>query len=162
MVNFQYGVLVVIIKLESKLYHNTLILWREKMRKAILKLILTSSPILLSGCVSFPEYRPIQLTNEAKSITTTDATPYGCKSLGDIEGEDMLSSQEMAYQVTFEMLRKSAFNDLRNNAVHIVGANKLGVLKINSSRKSCFTKDCQPVLPKSYWFSASVFSCGDK
>ena len=54
-------------------------------------------------------------------------TPYNCRVLGEVEGSDNANGYDGA---TYESMRKSAYNDLKNEAVEVVGFLNAGVNKI--------------------------------
>lgn len=125
---------------------------------------------LLAGCAT-QQFIPKSLNENAKGISTVKTTPYGCKVLGEIEGKDDIPPSVGAMLVgnTLSLMREGAMNDLRNNAVDVVGnAKKRTVLKIVSEIAYCSTgvncpdetKDQHPI--HSYLVKAEIFECGDK
>lgn len=143
------------------------------MKKTLLNfgsLVITS--LVLSGCVTQQEFFPKKLNGNARGIATVKSTPYGCKALGEVEGKDSSAIQsEMVVVVgnTLSAVREGAMNDLRNNAVEVVGnSSKRTVLKIVYERAFCTTNAvCQNQRNTSqsihsYLVKAEIFECGDK
>lgn len=133
--------------------------------------------VLLAGCAT-KDFVPKQLNENAKGISTVRTTPYGCKVLGEIEGKDDIPPSDGVPPIaggarlvgnSLSVMRDGAMNDLRNNAVDVVGnSKKRTVLKIVSEVAFCSagvackdqTIDSQYV--NSYLVKAEIFECGDK
>lgn len=127
--------------------------------------------MMLAGCAT-QQYFPKTLDEKAKGIATVRTTPYGCKVLGEIEGKDNSPAQPAMTLIignTLSALRDGAMNDLRNNAVEVVGnSSKRTVLKIVSEVAYCAagvdcpnqTMESQSI--HSYLVKAEIFECGDK
>lgn len=127
--------------------------------------------MMLAGCAT-QQYFPKTLDEKAKGIATVRTTPYGCKVLGEIEGKDNSPAQPAMTVIignTLSALRDGAMNDLRNNAVEVVGnSSKRTVLKIVSEVAYCAegvdcsnqTMESQSI--HSYLVKAEIFECGDK
>ncbi len=120
-----------------------------------------------------PPYTLKALESQGRGITIAHSTPYNCKILGEVEGKDSIAGRQ---PTTFEKLRESAMNDLKNNAGTAVGNNKRIMLRINKEAKICqgFVKsamiedECSNFPQKSYTFPeayrihADIFECGEK
>lgn len=140
------------------------------MNKTLLKLSsLIATSLMLVGCATV-QYFPKALNENAKGIATVRTTPYGCKVLGEIEGKDNSPTQQgVIVGNTLSALREGAMNDLRNNAVDVIGnSNKRSVLKIVSETAYCQAGvDCPNQTMESqhihsYLVKAEIFECGDK
>ncbi|HGO5823110.1 TPA: hypothetical protein ACK3JW_000771 [Mannheimia haemolytica] len=128
--------------------------------------------MVLAGCAT-QQYFPKTLDDKAKGISTVRTTPYGCKVLGEIEGKDNIPpTPPMVLGNTLSSLsslREGAMNDLRNNAIDVVGnSKKRTVLKIVSEVAFCSAGvDCPNQAMESqhihsYLVKAEIFECGDK
>lgn len=143
------------------------------MKKTLLKLSsLTVTSLMLVGCAT-QQYFPKTLDEKAKGIATVRTTPYGCKVLGEIEGKDQSPTKKPAMTMivgnSLSALREGAMNDLRNNAIDVIGnASKRTVLKIVSETAYCQAGvDCPNQTMgsqhiHSYLVKAEIFECGDK
>lgn len=142
------------------------------MKKQFLNLItVLGLSALLVGCAT-QNFIPKSLNENAKGISTVRTTPYGCKVLGEIEGKDdmpMTQPGTMIIGNNLSTMREGAMNDLRNNAVDVVGnSKKRTVLKIVSeiafcSRGvSCPNQESEDQVIHSYLVKAEIFECGDK
>lgn len=142
------------------------------MKKTLLKLSsLIATSLMLASCATI-EYFPKTLDEKAKGIATVKTTPYGCKVLGEIEGKDESPIQPAMTMIvgnSLSALREGAMNDLRNNAVDVIGnSSKRSVLKIVSETAYCQagvdcpnqTMESQSI--HSYLVKAEIFECGDK
>lgn len=137
------------------------------MKKYVVNTVLfLSLASMLSGCVSSP-FIPKALNDNAKGITTSKSTPYGCKFLGEVEGAD--GYNRSTYYPLVPEARLGALNDLRNNAKDVVGQNNKRItLRIIEEKPVCvFGDSCldkkniySPV--SSYTVVAQIFECGDK
>lgn len=138
------------------------------MKKLLLSSVMVTGVVtMLTGCVVTQPFKPKELNENAKGITTVRSTPYGCKVLGEVEGmdEDLPHSNAP----TLEEARKGALNDLRNNAAEVVGKTKRVTLRIMEEKAVCFTPsgNCDPditdaTMVKSFRVAAQVFECGEK
>lgn len=141
------------------------------MKKQFLYLgILLGFSTVLTGCATKP-FVPKPLNENAKGISTVRTTPYGCKVLGEIEGKDEKQSitGEIVIGGTLLSMRESAMNDLRNNAVEVVGnSKKRTVLRIVdqiafcAQGYKCLNQDLERQDIHSYWVKGEIFECGDK
>lgn len=119
---------------------------------------------LLSGCVA-PQFEPKPLLANSKGIATVRSTPYNCKVLGEAEGNDEANGR---MNPTIDRLRQGAINDLKNEAVEIVGLHKRVVLYIVSETPLCYYGNELDRCPRgsqfaaSYRIKAQIFDCGDK
>lgn len=113
----------------------------------------------------------LALDSGARGITVAKNTPYNCKILGESEGKD---DAEGKSPPSPQKLREGAVNDLRNEAVHVVGEGKRAMLAITRERVICATRkggtyNCthQEKIPAgnypiSHKITAQVFDCGEK
>lgn len=129
---------------------------------------LLSTAFILAGCVAPQAYEPKALNEDAQGIATTRSSPYGCKFLGEYEGKDDVSNQHV-FGASLSLMRESATNDLRNNAVKVVAnSKKRTVLKIAKETIMCsrFQKcpeNYNEALPiTSYHVIGEIFECADK
>ncbi|HDR1866487.1 hypothetical protein RHO08_09245 [Pasteurella multocida] len=135
--------------------------------------IMTSMSLLamtsiLSGCAIPSPFTPKALNENAKGITTSRSTPYGCKSLGEIEGIDGYKPDTITPMLS--EARTGALNDLRNNAVEAVGEGKRITLRIIEEKPECISgiddcrkgKDNNRTMVYSYRIVAQIFECGNK
>ena len=120
---------------------------------------------LLGGCGA-PMFSPKPLDVSARGITEVRDTPYNCKVLGEAEGSDDATGYAAA---TLEQVRKGAPNDLRNEAVAVVGAGKRITLYILDEWALCYGErgrlvGCpqNAVYVNSYRVRAQIFDCGEK
>lgn len=127
----------------------------------ISNLTLVCAVALLSGCGA-PMFSPKPLDVSARGITEVRDTPYNCKVLGEAEGSDDATGYAAA---TLERVRKGALNDLRNEAVAVVGA----TLYILDEWALCYGERGRPVgcpqnavYVNSYRVRAQIFDCGEK
>jgi len=135
------------------------------MMKVLNLALLCAAAGLLSGCVA-PQFEPKPLLVNSKGIATVRSTPYNCKVLGEAEGNDEANGR---MNPTIDRLRQGAINDLKNEAVEIVGLHKRVVLYIIKEEALCYwlfegIKAC-PVGSSSalgYRVRAQIFDCGDK
>ena len=131
----------------------------------ISNLTLVCAVALLGGCGS-PMFSPKPLDVSARGITEVRDTPYNCKVLGEAEGSDDATGYAAA---TLEQVRKGALNDLRNEAVAVVGAGKRITLYILDEWALCYGERGRPVgcpqnavYVNSYRVRAQIFDCGEK
>lgn len=131
----------------------------------ISNLTLVCAVALLGGCGA-PMFSPKPLDASARGITEVRDTPYNCKVLGEAEGSDNATG---CAAVTLEQVRKGALNDLRNEAVAVVGAGKRITLYILSEWALCYGERGRParcpqnaVYVNSYRVRAQIFDCGEK
>lgn len=125
----------------------------------------------LTGCAT-QMFVPKTLNEEARGISTVTSTPYGCRVLGEIEGKDSRPIQRQMTMIvgdTLSAMREGAMNDLRNNAVEVIGnSQKRTVLKIVAQQaichnaQSCANQELEHQPIESYIVKAEVFECGDK
>lgn len=101
-----------------------------------------------------------------RGITEVRDTPYNCKVLGEVEGSDDATGYAAA---TLGQVRKGALNDLRNEAVAVVGAGKRITLYILNEWALCYGErgrlvGCpqNAVYVNSYRVRAQIFDCGEK
>ena len=120
---------------------------------------------LFSGCVA-PQFTPKPLLPDSKGIAMVNSTPYNCKVLGEAEGSDEANGR---MNPTIEGLRQGAINDLKNEAVEIVGLHKRVVLYIIKEEALCYwlfegIKACPAGSSSAlgYRVRAQIFDCGDK
>lgn len=144
------------------------------MKKTILNLsVLVGLSVLLTGCAT-QRFVPKQLNDNARGIATTRTTPYGCVVLGDVEGRDSIPARRgigLVVGNTQSAVREGAMNDLRNNAVDVVGNTKnRTVLSITYEKAYCIAgTECPKEQLKnenmqidSYLVKGAVFECGSK
>lgn len=141
------------------------------MKKRFLYLgILLGLSTVLTGCAT-KTFVPKALNENAKGISTVRSTPYGCKVLGEIEGKDEKKSiaGEIIIGGTLFSMREGAMNDLRNNAVEVVGnSKKRTVLKVISEVAFCAqgykcpNQEIEIQNIDSYLVKGEIFECGDK
>lgn len=131
----------------------------------ISNLTLVCAVALLGGCGS-PMFSPKPLDVSARGITEVRDTPYNCKVLGEAEGSDDATGYAAA---TLERVRKGALNDLRNEAVAVVGAGKRITFYILDGWALCYGErgrlvGCpqNAVYVNSYRVRAQIFDCGEK
>ena len=131
----------------------------------ISNLTLVCAGALLGGCGS-PMFSPKPLDVSARGITEVRDTPYNCKVLGEAEGSDDATGYAAA---TLERVRKGALNDLRNEAVAVVGAGKRITLYILNEWALCYGERGRPVgcpqnavYVNSYRVRAQIIDCGEK
>ena len=131
----------------------------------ISNLTLICAVALLGGCGA-PMFSPKPLDASARGITEVRDTPYNCKVLGEAEGSDDATGYAAA---TLERVRKGALNDLRNEAVAVVGAGKRITLYILNEWALCYGErgrlvGCpqNAVYVNSYRVRAQIFDCGEK
>ncbi|WP_103593226.1 hypothetical protein [Campylobacter concisus] len=119
---------------------------------------------LFSGCVA-PQFTPKPLLPDSKGIAMVNSTPYNCKVLGEAEGSDEANGR---MNPTIEGLRQGAMNDLKNEAIEIVGLRKRVVLYIVNELPLCYYGQNLDICPRgsqfaaSYRIKAQIFDCGDK
>ena len=120
---------------------------------------------LFSGCMA-PQFTPKPLSPDSKGIAMVNSTPYSCKVLGEAEGSDEANGR---MNPTIEGLRQGAINDLKNEAVEIVGLHKRVVLYIIKEEALCYwlfegIKACPAGSSSAlgYRVRAQIFDCGDK
>ena len=120
---------------------------------------------ILSGCVA-PQFEPKPLLANSKGIAMGNSTPYSCKVLGEAEGSDEANGR---INPAIERLRQGAINDLKNEAVEIVGLHKRVVLYIIKEEALCYwlfegIKACPAGSSSAlgYRVRAQIFDCGDK
>ncbi|KAA6225460.1 MULTISPECIES: hypothetical protein [unclassified Campylobacter] len=111
------------------------------------------------GFAMIVDHEPVALKAVAKSIATSETAPYDCKALGNIEGNDTITLSGGASQY-FERgriseLKTRAINDLKNNALDVIGknaSNKRIVLSITSEQTFCSPESiaCVPNSTKAY------------
>lgn len=140
------------------------------MKNTLLSILIGTS-LFLSGCAT-EVFTPKSLNNNARGISTVTSTPYGCKVLGEIEGKDSRPIQRRMTMIvgdTLSAMREGAMNDLRNNAVEVIGnSQKRTVLKIVAQQaichnaQSCANQELEHQPIESYIVKAEVFECGDK
>lgn len=121
--------------------------------------------VLLTGCVA-PQFEPKPLSPNSKGIAMVNSTPYSCKVLGEAEGSDETNGR---INPAIERLRQGAINDLKNEAVEIVGLHKRVVLYIIKEEALCYwlfegIKACPAGSSSAlgYRVRAQIFDCGDK
>ena len=131
----------------------------------ISNLTLVCAVALLGGCGA-PMFSPKPLDASARGITEVRDTPYNCKVLGEAEGSDDATGYAAA---TLERVKKGALNDLRNEAVTVVGAGKRITLYILIEWALCYGERGRParcpqnaVYVNSYRVRAQIFDCGEK
>ncbi|MGX2975189.1 hypothetical protein ACWIUH_09290 [Ursidibacter arcticus] len=138
------------------------------MKRHILNLsVIFGVATLLSGCVMQQPFHPKVLNENAKGIATVKSTPYGCKVLGEAEGKD--GDRPDMQPPRLSQAREGALNEVRNNAVEIVGSSaKRITLRVIEEKATCFTGDgsCPNLNDnqyiKDYYITAQIFECGDK
>lgn len=132
--------------------------------------VLSGLSTVLTGCATEP-FVPKALNENAKGISTVRSTPYGCKVLGEIEGKDEKKSIAGGIIIggTLLSMREGAMNDLRNNAVEVVGnSKKRTVLKVISEAAFCAqgykcpNQEIEIQNIHSYLVKGEIFECGDK
>ena len=106
----------------------------------ISNLTLVCAGALLGGCGA-PMFSPKPLDVSARGITEVRDTPYNCKVLGEAEGSDDATGYAAA---TLEQVRKGALNDLRNEAVAVMGAGKRITLYILDEWALCYGERGRP------------------
>lgn len=140
------------------------------MKKQFLRTgMLLGLSFVLAGCAT-KLFEPKALNNNAKGISTVTIVPKGCKALGMVEGKDEKKPVADAFVVGSSLLslREGAMNDLRNNAVEVVGnSKKRTVLKIVSetafcSQGSCPNQQFETRDMHSYLVKAEIYECGKK
>ena len=128
-------------------------------------MLVCMSVLMLGGCGA-PMFSPKPLDASARGITEVRDTPYNCRVLGEAEGSDDATGYAAA---TLEQVRKGALNDLRNEAVAVVGTGKRITLYVLSEQALCYGElgrlvGCpqNAVYVNSYRVRAQIFDCGEK
>ncbi|MCD8213798.1 MAG: DUF4156 domain-containing protein [Campylobacter sp.] len=131
------------------------------MKKSIL-IFGTILAFCITGCVA-PTFAPKPLQANARGITLVNTTPYGCQSLGETEGSDNAQGYIGA---NLDSLRIGAYNDLKNEAVAVVGQGKRITLNVLTEDAFCQGNGglvrCRNGNIVSYRVRAQIFECGKK
>ena len=124
--------------------------------------------LMLGGCVA--KYAPKVLDPNSKYITFIESNPHNCKYIGQIEGNDVQPiNPGILVFGTFEQLKEGAFNDLKNNALTVVGAARRISLRVINEQALCYgsynrLESCRENRPyiDAYKIKAEVFDCGER